>query len=320
MRLIETDLVKNIFLNPLKSEVDKLCIVAGYATPNMSSWLIKNLSDRIKNKIEIELLVGMVAYDGISISVHEGFCELQKERIFDKRITFTCSYIFDLPPVHSNLYIWLKNEQPIKAFVGSASFTQPSFGKDRCELMTECDPQEAIQYFDRLVERSIYCNHGEIEDNIILYPTHPILDKENNPTRGLSGEHLSTVTLSLLSRTGNTGRKSGLNWGQRGRRNKNEAYISLPASVAKSGFFPLNKQHFTATTDDHHQLIFRVEQQNDKAITTPLSNALLGEYFRNRLGLANGEYVTKQHLEDYGRTDVTFYKLDDEQFYMDFSV
>ena len=53
MRLIETDLVKNIFLNPLKSEVDKLCIVAGYATPNMSSWLIKNLSDRIKNKIEI---------------------------------------------------------------------------------------------------------------------------------------------------------------------------------------------------------------------------------------------------------------------------
>jgi hypothetical protein len=52
----------------------------------------------------------------------------------------------------------------------------------------------------------------------------------------------------------------------------------------------------------------------------PLSNAQIGEYFRNRLGLANGAYVWKKDLEAYGRTDVTFYKLDDEQFYMDFSV
>ena len=75
------------------------------------------------------------------------------------------------------------------------------------------------------------------------------------------------------------------------------AYISLPVAVARTGFFPLNKQHFTVVTDDHHQLIFRVKQENDKAITTPLSNALLGEYFRNRLGLANGEYVTDIRLE-----------------------
>ena len=58
----------------------------------------------------------------------------------------------------------------------------------------------------------------------------------------------------------------------------------------------------------------------DKAITTPASNALLGEYFRNRLGLANGAFVTKADFDRYGRSDVTFYKLDDEQFYMDFSV
>lgn len=153
-----------------------------------------------------------------------------------------------------------------------------------------------------------------------LYPTHPILDKENNPVECLSGSDIGSVTLSLLSRSGETGAKSGLNWGQRNKCNRNEAYISLPVAVARTGFFPLNKQHFTVVTDDHHQFIFRVEQENDKAITTPLSNALLGEYFRNRLGLANGEYVTKQHLLDYGRTDVTFYKLDEEQFYMDFSV
>lgn len=110
-----------------------------------------------------------------------------------------------------------------------------------------------------------------------------------------------------------------MNWGQRSHRNKNEAYIPLPSMIAKKGFFPLNKQHFMVSTDDGHTLLLRVEQQNNKAITTPLSNAQLGEYFRRRLGLANGAFITKQHLLTYGRTDVTFYKIDDEEFYMDFS-
>ena len=82
----------------------------------------------------------------------------------------------------------------------------------------------------------------------------------------------------------------------------------------------MEEQHFTVLTDDRHQLILRVQQQGDKAITTPLSNAQLGEYFRNRLGLPNGAFVTKADLEAYGRTDVTFYKLDEEQYYMDFAV
>ena len=55
-------------------------------------------------------------------------------------------------------------------------------------------------------------------------------------------------------------------------------------------------------------------------ITTPASNALLGEYFRNRLGLANGAYVTAADLRSYGRTDVTFIKIDEEHYYMDFSI
>ena len=128
------------------------------------------------------------------------------------------------------------------------------------------------------------------------------------------------VTLSFITRTGDTGAKSGLNWGQRKNRNRNEAYIPLPNCIAKSGFFPLNKQHFLVITDDHHLLQLRVEQQNDKAITTPASNALLGEYFRNRLGLANGAYVTVADFLSYGRTDVTFIKIDEEHYYMDFSI
>ena len=157
---------------------------------------------------------------------------------------------------------------------------------------------------------------------MVIHPAHAVLDLENELIEGfdlISQDGYQTITLSLITRTGEPGRHSGLNWGQRPGRNPNEAYISLPSRIAKSGFFPLEKRHFTAITDDRHQLILRIEQQNDKAITTPARNSDLGEYFRNRLGLANGAYVTRADLDRYGRTDVVFLKLDEETYYMDFS-
>ena len=187
----------------------------------------------------------------------------------------------------------------------------------------ECDPAEAMNYYQSLIDRSIYANHAEIEEHVLIKPSHSVLDRENSLLFGvdaLEARGYPTARLSLITRTGEPGKHSGLNWGQRPGRNPNEAYISLPSRIAKSGFFPLEKRHFAAITDDRHQLILRIEQQNDKAITTPARNSDLGEYFRNRLGLANGAYVDRAALDAYGRTDVVFVKLDEETYYMDFSV
>lgn len=313
-------LANKILFEPLKLEVNRLCIVSGYATPNMASWMIKNLKGFTSGPINIDLIVGMVPFNGLSISVHEGFKELQNEKMPSEVRNYQCSYVCDSNPVNSKVYIWLRDERPILAFAGSSDFIQSSFGIEREEYMVECNPDEAYRYYCNIEKNTIYCNHAEVEECILLYPTHSILDMENRPVSSLSGEGIKSVNLSLLARNGETGKKSGLNWGQRAKRNKNEAYIALPTKVAREEFFPLCGQHFTVITDDGHQLILRVEQDADKAITTPLSNAQLGEYFRNRLGMANGAYVWREDLENYGRTDVTFYKLDDEQYYMDFSV
>lgn len=180
--------------------------------------------------------------------------------------------------------------------------------------MSERMAAYAYGIYEKTIDRSIYCNHSEVEDYIVVRSsgTMPVIKPAQIDE--------NCVHLSALARGGETGKKSGLNWGHRGNRNKNEAYIPLPRRIAKTNFFPLNKQHFLVVTDDHHALQLRVEQENDKAITTPASNAQLGEYFRNRLDLPNGTFVEKRHLLAYGRTDVTFYKIDDEQYYMDFSV
>ncbi len=315
-----SSLAKRILFEPLKLGVNRLCILSGYSTPNMASWLIKNIKKFKSNPIDISIIVGMVPFDGLSISVHEGFKELQNENLPRAVKSYQCSYVYDSMPVHSKVYIWLKDDIPVIAFAGSANFTQSAFSEERGEYMVECDAEVAYQYYCNIEKSTIYCNHAEVEEFILLYPTHSVLDMENKPIDSMSGAGIQTVNLSLLSENGEVGAISGLNWGQRGKRNKNEAYIPLPAKTARSDFFPLNKQHFTVVTDDGHQLILRVEQDGDKAITTPLSNAQLGEYFRNRLGLANGAYVWRSDLEAYGRTDVTFYKFDDEQYYMDFSV
>ncbi|MBD5637568.1 NgoFVII family restriction endonuclease [Clostridium botulinum] len=310
---------KILFAPPLQG-ADTLLILSGYATPNMASWLIKSLQERNTRPVNIYLLIGMIPYDGLSIPVHDGFKALHGKAYPKAVESFTCSYVCENPPVHANLYIWLRNDNPMLAYTGSADFMQNSFVSSRKELVENCDPFAAYDYYTEIESASIYCNHAEVEDNIVLRPTHQILDAENKPLTTLSGEGILSVSLSLLTNSGNIGEKSGLNWGQRNSRNRNEAYIPLPAHIARSGFFPLNKKHFTVVTDDGHTLILRVEQQNNKAIATPLSNAQLGEYFRNRLNLGNGAFVTKQNLLDYGRTDITFYKVDEEQYFMDFHV
>lgn len=318
--MIADNLTDAVLFRPLSLDVNRLLILTGYATPNMASWYIKNIAGRTDKSIDMSVLVGMVPYDGLSVAVHDGFKELMHEPLPHEMSGFRCNYIYESPPINSKLYIWAKDDIPIAAYTGSADFIQSAFSRNRREIMTECDPNDAFDYYNKAESHSIVCNHSEIEDNIILHTTHPILDKENRLLGNISGAGIKSVTLSLLSSSGSTGTKSGINWGQRSGRNPNQAYISLPAVIARSGFFPLHEQHFTVLTDDGHQLILRVEQQNNKAITTPLSNAQLGEYLRYRLGTADGAYVEKADLERYGRTDITFYKLDEEQYYMDFSV
>ncbi len=322
--MVLKDIAKTVLFEPLSHDVNELYIVSGYATPTMLSWYIKNLYHKTQTPIRIHLLVGMVPFDGISVSVHEGFIQLVRGEQPQEIAKLECSYIYDAPAVHSNVFIWAKDGSPVLAFSGSANFVQSSFvGRHRQEVMNECDPQEALKYYQSLIDRSIYVHHAEVEEYVVIHPTHAVLDLENTLVEGfdlMAQDGYQTVTLSLITRTGEPGKRSGLNWGQRPGRNANEAYISLPSKIAKGGFFPLEKRHFTAITDDRHQLILRIEQQNDKAITTPARNSDLGEYFRNRLGLANGAYVTRADLDRYGRTDVVFLKLDEETYYMDFSV
>lgn len=312
------DLIYKVLLDPIRKGADKLIIISGYVSHNMASWHIKKINEESLPPIHISLIAGMYPIEGVSIELHEGLKGLVN--FSDKHYSsFECKYIYQGPPVHSKVYLWMKQNVPLVAFTGSANYTKNSFGNTQREYIVSCDPFAAFTFYQEIEADSILCNHNEVEEYVKFYKD-PKLTQFKQETTHSSSEK---VTLSLLTNRGDVGYGSGINWGIRRngtKREPNQAYISVPSNIARSGFFPLDKTHFSAITDDHKQLIFRIEQANDKALTTPLNNSSLGEYLRNRIGVANGAFVTKADLERYGRTDVTFYKIDDEQFFMDFSV
>jgi len=328
--MLSKNLFDEVLIQPAHHGANKLYIVSGYATSAMAFHHLQYLRNH-DYQISVELIVGMSVADGLSESNHKGFQKLVQN---DFSGTFSCSYLTEMPPVHSKVYSWYKDEQPICGFIGSANYSQKAFGKNQREVMTVADAEQGLNYFQELVPQSIYCDHIETESIVQIYneksyervkrertaAQQPRPEIEIAPSSPIS-LGLSSVQFSLLDRYGNLPQRSGLNWGQRPEyhREPNQGYIKLPASIYNSDFFPQRGVHFTVLTDDDKVLICTRAQDSAKAIETPHNNSLIGEYFRNRLSLPNGALVTTDDLVRYGRDTVDFYKIDDETYFMDFS-
>lgn len=303
--MLTDSLFKRVLVDPIeKYRPDTLLVASGFATASMVNYHMGALKE-LGHAPSIRLIVGM-AKSGIETAQHRAFVQLSKTDIRERK--FSCRYITKDAPVHAKVYIWVKNEKPVAAFAGSANYTLKGFGETQVEAVGAVDKHLAHEFYNKLLRQSVDC--ADAEGKITLLPNRRV--KEDR-------EETDSVNLSMLvKRTGETHKRAGINWGQRGRRNRNEAYIPIPAEVRRRGFFPQKGQGFVVRTDDREVFIMVVAQMEGKALETPRSNSLIGEYLRCRLGVASGEYVTREHFEKYGRTDITFTKVDDETYFMDF--
>ena len=62
----------------------------------------------------------------------------------------------------------------------------------------------------------------------------------------------------------------------------------------------------------------RVAQGDGKGLHSAENNALLGRFFRKKLNVPSGTFITKEMLEKYGKTYVIFKKYDNDLFVLDF--
>lgn len=323
-KIYSEDLFKNILINPIKEGYNKLKMVSGYASSLMAIRHVGYLKeeDLLFEDLNISLIVGMTSRDGIDTFNHKGFIDICND-VGDAR--FNCRYVNSLPPVHSKVYIWYRDNNPELAFLGSANYSQTAFSNASREVLSDTNHKEADSYYSQILDHTIDCRDLDEENDHIKVFKRENISKVINPeadenifTESIVGLH--NVTLALTDSKGNVPTRSGLNWGQREGREPNQAYINIPAKIRRTNFFPERGQQFLVITDDGKEFICVRAQDGGKGLHTTFNNSLLGEYFRYRMGLANGEFVETSDLLEYGRKDVDFYKIDDETFLMDFSV
>jgi len=326
--MITNELYKTILIDPILVGGSELFIVSGFASPSFTNYYLSSWHERIN----LHLLVGMTGKEGLGRRSHEGFRYLSSVKYRNK---FECSYVFPPRSVHIKSYAWFsQNGIPIVGFTGSANYTNQAFRGYQEEAVVVDNPVDILNYYNQIISSSINCLNPHVEDYIYLFDEirlkHQTVGKANPESIDLTAvvEHpanaLNSVSISLLDRNGKLPEISGLNWGQRPGREPNQAYIRIPADVYRTDFFPDREERFVIYTDDGNQLNCATAQEtiygrHGKAIHSYENNSILGLYFRNRLGLSPGVPVTLEALQNYGRTDVIFYRIDDETFYMDFS-
>lgn len=320
---------------------DNLRVVSGYATHAMAArHLIE--TTKVGKSIDIDLIYGMAGSDGVSKINHLGFLSLIEHKEFAYNGTFDCSYVKKPKSVHSKVYVWCKGETPVVAFAGSANYSETGFNcPSRTETLVECDPVSAYEFFQSIKKQTEPCKTANRAKDYAPKPralpatsakSGTVVTIEQDKASPFYGDE--KIVLSLLTNKGDPGNGSRLNWGVRpdgrpresvnangsvSKRNPNQSYIGLPSQFQRSGFFPEIGHRFTVLTDDDKIFTCVRAQANGKGIETPQDNSEIGRYFRKRLGLKDGAYISVSDLKKYGRFDVVFYKLDDENYVMDFS-
>ncbi len=310
----------------------------------ISTHMIK-LAEGMKNGLfvkglRVEIILGMTK-SSLSQKKHEDICRLIRFLNGSREMPYiSCRYICNGSEVHSKLYIWTQNHQngsviPKYAYCGSLNYTMNAFYKRR-EIVSKCDGTAALQYFNAVLTDTIDCFDDDVANklkNIANTAFVAEADEPDNSELEYSRYNMSipvdTLKVSLLRADGtDTGYGSGINWGIRPngtRRDRNQAYIPYNAADKKIGFFPdrftpadENCPMFKVITKDFGSFHMRMAQQGNKALHSVESNAILGEWIRKRLGEPSGAYITKQMLENYGKTYVVFRKYADGTYLLDF--
>lgn len=309
--MLTEKLFETLLIDPVTElGADTLSIVSGYATPGFAGLHLEHLQRRIRsgNIPHVQVVHGMVGREGMSMAHHKAFKQL--DRTAADFSPFQCFYLVEEPHSHAKIYVWSRNDRPIKAFIGSVNYTWNGFHGLQREVVAVCDCHAAQAYFDQIRGESLSCSDPTVERRIDF--------SVNGASASLDSPR---VNLPLVSRDGNPHSTAGLNWGQRAGRDPNQAYIPVPRATHRDnpGFFPPHGCPFTITTDDGESFIGVLAQQKSKAIHSLPSNAWLGGYFRRRLRVASGDPVKRHHLDAYGRSEVGFVKMADGEYYLDFA-
>lgn len=322
---------------------NSLQIISGFTDCERISSHLITLFDGIKekkyaNQIKIDLILGMTRGASLTKKKHKKICQtIERSKTMRGMPKISCRYIAIGREVHSKVYVWSKGNKPQIAFCGSANYSMNAFQKRR-ECMSDCDPQQAKEYYDALNRDTVDCFDADVELKMHFSEgdTSANEDISEDNLENLRYEKyatrtpIDTISISLLKTSGDVGHGSGINWGIRPngtRRNRNQAYIPYNRGDRKPGFFPektnpeeKNCPLFKVITKDIGAFYMRLAQAGEKAIHSAENNAIIGKWIRDKIGVPDGEFITKEMLERYGTTRVVFKKYENNIYILEFEL
>lgn len=322
--LFSEELFARVLLDPAKRGSRELFIVSGYTSAAMVTKHFELASNEVGVELTIDLHVGMTGRDGLSRNTLLGLQSIPRQ-IGEK--SFNCTLSTRGTSNHSKLFVWCDDSGPREAFMGSSNYTQFGFGLAQAsqthkEICVEINPQVAFEYAMASSRGGISYKSPDIAEHIDLYDEQEQREQDSDGTSTSVPPITKFFDLPLVmqrpSNRGEVHHRSGLNWGQRENRNPDQAYIPVPAGITRTGLLPEKGVHFQVITDDGEAFICAVAQDGGKAIETPHDNSILGKYFRRRLGLPEGSYVTKEHLISFGSNVVRMTKLNEDTYRLSF--
>ena len=328
------------FIHPCSS----IKIITAFTDCDRISTHMIKLAEGIKNNrfikgLSVEILLGMTK-SSLSQKKHEDICRMIRFLNSSKGMPkISCRYICKGSEVHSKVYIWTYTDNQVKeipylSYCGSLNYTMNAFYKRR-ESVSMCNSFDAYCYYRELLIDTIDCFDSEVSEklkNVVNNTSDNFIEPDNSEKDYFIYDKETPVDIlrvSLLRADGSdTGYGSGINWGIRKngtKRDQNQAYIPYNQKDKKEGFFPDRENPndescpmFKVITKDFGSFHMRMAQQGNKALHSVESNAILGEWIRKKIGAPSGGYVTKQMLELYGKTYVTFRKYKDGTYLLDF--
>ncbi len=286
--------------------------------------------------IKVHMILGMTKGQSLTLKKHKQICDtiarMNQTRGMPK---IDCSYIYNGQEVHSKVYLWSKGNTPECAFCGSANYTINAFHKRR-ECMNPCDASDALRYYNEIKKDSIDCFDPDVTNRIRFSAVAKDTDEiDADNLENLTFEEynvktpIDTIKISLLTTKGTVGYGSGINWGIRPnnlKRNRDQAYIPYNKIDRKDGFFPGRKnpedkncQLFKVITENAGAFYMRLAQSGNKGIHSAENNAILGQWLRAKLDIPSGTFITKEMLEAYGSTKVTFKKYDNDIYILEYN-
>ncbi len=283
-----------------------------------------------------KLLLGMAFYEGLSSKKLEAALDLNRKL---KEINPNCGvYVSHGRRYHGKVYLF-ENENEKNIYVGSSNFSfSGTRGNVECTVpIIDANQKDQLELFLQSLYSSNLCL--PIDKAEITVPGKKVIIQrtvENiwNALNRYNPDSINTSTLPSfefsLERIVEK-EKSNLNvYFGKGRLNRNTGKIiprpwyeiELIANNALNSQPLYPKGDFLAYTDDGYIIPMRTQGDYFKNIRSRESLQIFGIWLKGKLersgALIKYKPVTLDTLEEYGNTKITFYKMNDNKYFLKF--